>query len=37
MRSELERTPERANLNEPVVITLGDAAVVMTLLRSRLR
>ena len=37
MRSELEHTPERANLNDPVVITLRDAAVVMTQLMSPLR
>ena len=37
MRSELERTLEGANLNDPVVITLRDAAVVMTQLMSRLR
>ncbi len=37
MRSELERTPEGANLNDSVVITLRDAAVVMTQLMSRLR
>ncbi len=37
LRSELERTPEGANLNDPVVITLRDAAVVMTQLMSRLR
>ncbi len=30
MRSELERTLEGANLNDLVVITLRDAAVVMT-------
>ena len=37
MRSELERTPEGASLNDPLVITLRDAAVVMTQLMSRLR
>ena len=37
MRSELERTLEGANLNDPVVITLRDAEVVMTQLMSRLR
>ena len=37
MRSELERTPERSNLNDPVVINLRDAAVVMTQLMSPLR
>ena len=37
MRSELERTPEGANLNDPIAITLRDAAVVMTQLMSRLR
>ena len=37
MGVELERTPEGENLNDPVVITVRDAAVVMTQLMSRLR
>ncbi|WP_413325938.1 hypothetical protein [Synechococcus sp. MIT S9503] len=37
IRWELERTPESARLNDPIAITLRDAAVMMSQMLSRLR
>ncbi len=37
IRWELERTPESARLNDPIAITLRDAAVLMSQMLSRLR
>ena len=37
LRSELDRTPEGANLNGPIAITLRDAPVLMSQMLSRLR